>query len=71
MIPPIYFLIGTLPWLLAARCAAAYWQTMVDALATDAGESADVVPLAPPPAVPRRMPTDHQAELIRLVPKSR
>lgn len=71
MIPPIFLIAGTLPWLLAARCAAAYWQAMADALATDSDAPADVVPLEPLPADGRRMPPGHQAELIWLTPKNR
>ena len=70
MIPPVFFLFTTLPWLLAGRCAAAYWETIADVLAPENHGGADVVAL-PPPGPRRRLPHDHVADLIPLIPRSR
>jgi hypothetical protein len=70
MIPPVFFTWLTLPWLLAGRCAAAYWETIADVLAADDRSDADIVAL-PPPGPGRRLPRGHIADLILLAPKRR
>lgn len=53
MIPAIFLLQPALPWLLAARCTAAYWQTVAEAwtVVSEITARADIVPF---PLAPHR-----------------
>ncbi len=73
MIPALFFLQPALPWLFAARCTAAYWQTVADSWAMiDAMTSqADIVRFPPVPSGPHRASTRgdrRSAEIVRFTP---
>jgi hypothetical protein len=73
MIPALFLLQPALPWLFAARCTAAYWQTvadswaMIDALTV----KADIVRFPPAPLASHRASTRghrRSAEIVRFTP---
>jgi hypothetical protein len=74
MIPPLFLLPPALGCLLAARCAAFYWEVSAEmwSVFRDMTESADIVPF---PATSRRgsppAGTRHNAEIVRFVPSDR
>ena len=73
MIPTIFLLQPALPWLLAARCTVAYWQTVAEAWATinTLTAQADILPFPTLPPSPRRSGAHgpHQsAEIVNFTP---
>jgi hypothetical protein len=72
MIPAIFLLQPALPWLLAARCSVAYWQTVAEAwaLVNAATARADIVPfpLLPPPQRTGAPDAQQSAEIVQFTP---
>ena len=73
MIPTVFLLQPALPWLIAARCTVAYWQTVAEAWTVMHAMTAhaDIVPFPLVPLSPHRTatPTSHQsAEIVRFTP---
>ena len=73
MIPAIFLLQPALPWLIAARCTAAYWQAVAEAwtVVSTMTAQADIVPFPLVALAPHRTDaqTSHQsAEIVPFTP---
>jgi hypothetical protein len=73
MIPAIFLLQPALPWLLAARCTAAYWQAVAEAWAAINAMTAqaDIVPFPLVPLAPHRadaQASQQSAEIVQFTP---
>lgn len=73
MIPVLLLLQPTLPWLLAARFTATYWQTLADSLAAfnEMNAQADILPFPPPQERPHIRSTGYSADIVRFPPGNR
>jgi hypothetical protein len=73
MIPAIFLLQPALPWLLAARCSVAYWQTVAEtwAVINAMTAQADIVPFPLMPLPPHRAgarDAQQSAEIVQFTP---
>ena len=73
MIPAIFLLQPALPWLIAARCTAAYWQAMAEAWSAINAMTAqaDILPFPLVPLAPHHTdaPASQQsAEIVQFTP---
>ena len=70
MIPALFLLQPALPWLIAARCTAAYWQSVaevwgvVNAMAAEA----EIVPFPLAPHRADAQPLPQSAEIVPFAP---
>ena len=75
MIPPVFLIPPALSWLLAARCAVAYWEASAEMWATFQAmtASADIVPfpVAPRPPQAAAAGSRRNAEIVRFAPGER
>jgi hypothetical protein len=73
MIPAIFLLQPALPWLLAARFASAYWQTVAESWAAFNAMTAqaDILPFPLPQDRPRAHSAHHSADIVRFTPGER
>jgi hypothetical protein len=73
MIPAFFLLQPALPWLIAARCTAAYWQSVAEVwgVVNAMAAQAEIVPFPLVPLAPLRtdaQPSPQSAEIVQFTP---